>query len=150
MQAQGGMAAADVVLRMDAARGSADWEALRSFFHPRGRFLTLAGGPAPLGPDETLEAIREAAHGGVFAAVLTSAEEVDDGVVLSSGRVRYQRGRRVIERESAWVLVLEDGLIFRALVVDTPALALEAYRRLGRLLGHPDGDAADGGTPAQQ
>lgn len=111
--------AAEIVLLLHRLFRTKDFDAVRAAYHPDGRFVTVAGGPEPLGREETVDAFERAERDLVYRA---SAEpepiEIDAIAAMAAGSVRYRTpegGHAQAGR--VWVFTACDGLLFRTVPV---------------------------------
>ena len=129
--------AADIVRVLQRLFRLKDFEAVRDAYHPEGRFVTLAGGPEALGPDETVEAFRRADRDIVYHAQADPDPiEIDDVAAMAQGAIRYRTaegGHALVNR--VWVFTQRDGLLYRTVPVADEETGCLLYRAKGIGLG---------------
>jgi hypothetical protein len=119
---------------MDAFNRQA-WTTIRTLYHDDARIISVAGGPQPLGPDETIAAMRRASSGIVFSIAFGTPEAIDDHAVIVSGTLerRTPTGNTITRR--VWLLVFRDGLLYRMRACHNRAEARGEYDSHGSNLG---------------
>lgn len=129
--------AAEIVVLLGRLFRLKDFDAVHAAYHPEGRFITLAGGPAPLGRDDTVEAFRRAERDIVYRAQAEPEPiEIDDVAALAQGSIRYRTpggGHALANR--VWVFTQRDGLLYRTVPVADEVTGRELYRAGGIGLG---------------
>lgn len=129
--------AAEIVLLLGRLFRIKDFDAVHAAYHPEGRFVTLAGGPEPLGRDETVEAFRRADRDIVYRAQAEPEPvEIDEVAALARGAVRYRTpggGHAMAPR--VWVFTQRDGLLYRTVPVTAEEAGRALYRDNGIGLG---------------
>jgi hypothetical protein len=112
------------------------WDQLRRLYHPEGRFITAAGGPDPLGPDETIAALRESARDAIFAADVSPVTvSLDRHAAYTTGMVRFRVEDGHAMSSRVWLYTARDGLVYRAIPVGGASEARSRYRDGGLALG---------------
>lgn len=129
--------AADIVVLLQRLFRVKDFEAVRHAYHPEGRFVTLAGGPEPLGRDDTVEAFRRADRDIVYHAHADPDPiEIDEVAAMAQGAIRYRTpegGHALVNR--VWVFTQVDGLLYRTVPVTEEESGRMLYRAEGIGLG---------------
>jgi ketosteroid isomerase-like protein len=120
-----------------AAFNAHAWTRLRALYRDDALLLTVAGGPAPLGPDETVAAMQQAANDIVHSITFGTPEPIDEHAVVVAGTVRSrtwdQRGSTLTRR--VWLVTFREGRLYRMRVYGTRDDALRGYREHGVALG---------------
>jgi ketosteroid isomerase-like protein len=128
----------DLVRELTAALERQDWDGLRRLYHPDARLVTVAGGPEPKGPDETLEIIRAAASHPLYRAQVWegSCRVLDSSACLLQGSLRHGTPEGGFgERTTVWLYTLRDGLLYRSRYFSQESDAIAAYQESGLSLG---------------
>ena len=129
--------AADIVRLLTRLFRLKDFDAVHAAYHPEGRFVTLAGGPEPLGRDATVDAFRRADRDIVYRAQADPEPvEIDDVAAMARGAIRYRTpggGHAMAPR--VWVFTQIDGLLYRTVPVPGEEEGRALYRADGIGLG---------------
>ena len=124
-----------VVARFNLAIRSLDWVAMRACCTDDSIIDSLTAG-APLGPDETVAAVKAAYQDGVYSVSVWTHETLDPNTVLSSGRVRYRPGPgRMSDAGHYWLTTGKNGLMWRVKVFSRREAALAHLAAHGPTLG---------------
>ncbi len=124
-----------VVARFNLAIRSLDWVAMRACCTDDSIIDSLTAG-APLGPDETVAAVRAAYQDGVYSVSVWTHETLDPNAVLSRGRVQYRPGPgRMSDATHFWLTTGRDGLMWRVKVFSRRDAALAHLAAHGPTLG---------------
>lgn len=129
--------AADIVLHLHRLFRVKDFDAVRAAYHPEGRFVTVAGGPEPLGPAATVDAFERADRDLIYRA---SAEpqpiEIDPVAAMAAGSIRYRTpGGGHAQAGRVWVFTALDGLLYRTVPVSDEDEGRALYAAEGIGLG---------------
>lgn len=111
---------------------------IRDLYHPQGRFVTMAGGPEPLGPEETFAAVERAMRDFVYRAwVESDPVAIDSCAAYLVGAIRHRTpdGSGHVAAGRVWLYTVKDGLLYRAVPLADVAAAQELYAREGIELG---------------
>jgi hypothetical protein len=125
--------AADIVLLLHRHFRTYNFDRIRALYHPDGRFITLAGGPAPLGREETIAAFERARRDVIYSAQAEEEPiEIDPVAALAVGSIRYRTpggGHALVSR--VWVFTAKDGLLYRTVPVADEAAGRALYETSG-------------------
>jgi uncharacterized protein DUF4440 len=115
-----------------------DWEAMRALYHPRSRNALVASGGRPLGRDETIELLRTGMEEALYAVTPVERQAVGDHGAVVRSRIRYRNPDGFwADEERIWLLVEQDGLIYRTVPYPTIDAAEQAYAEAAPELGLP-------------
>jgi hypothetical protein len=115
------------------------WDRLRSLYHDDGLLVTVAGGDGPLGPDDTLAAMRRASQDVVHSIVVDAPAAIDAHAAVVSGSVRSRHaGGGFAVARRGWVVTFAEGKLYRLRVARNVAAARRLYERHGISLGLQD------------
>lgn len=124
-----------VVGRFNLAIRQQDWAAMRTCCADDAIIDSVTAN-APLGADETVAAVRAAYRAGVYRVQEWKNEDLDHGVVLSSGRVQYRpEPGRMSDSLFYWITVGKNGLMWRVKAFPARGDALAHLERHGPSLG---------------
>ena len=100
------------------------WERLRRLYHDQALLVTVAGGDAPLGPDETIATMRQASMDFVRSVVFDEPSAIDAHAAVVSGTVgsRLKRGGFSLGRRG-WAVTFKDKKVYRLHVAESVAAA---------------------------
>jgi hypothetical protein len=106
------------------------WDRLEDLIHPDARLETGFSVPgAKFGRGEVLDAGWAASSTGAFRPEYQLAESLDDRTALVAVRIRLQVGDDLFsERDAAYLMTFEEGLLRETLVFDSVDAALAAHR----------------------
>jgi hypothetical protein len=127
----------EAVMAFERAFTRRNWPELRRLCHDEARLESLASGRV-LGPDETIEAMRSAALGGLYVMSRWRTEPLDPEAVLIFAHMRHQHpgsGFRITDSNYVWVMTCRDGLVWRVKVCSDRDTALRLFAEHGRSLG---------------
>jgi hypothetical protein len=124
-----------VVARFNLALRRQEWAAMRACCHDEAVIDSVTAGK-PLGPDETVAAVRSAYRAGIYSVDDWTNEDVAEGVVLSTGGVQHRPGPGLMtDMVHYWITTGRDGLMWRVKAFDHRATALAHFEQFGMTLG---------------
>ncbi len=124
-----------VVRRFNLAIREQDWVAMRACCTDDAIIDSVTAN-APLGPDETVAAVRSAYRAGVYHVKEWLNQDLADGAVLSSGRVQYRpEPGHMSDSMFYWITSGKDGLMWRVKAFSDRDDALAHLEEHGPTLG---------------
>jgi hypothetical protein len=116
-----------------------DWDGMRALYHPRARNALVASGGRPLDREETIELLRSGAEEALYALTPVERKAVGAHGAVVRSRIRYRNVDGFWADEiRVWLLVEQDGLIYRTAPYPTMDEAERAYEETAPDLGLPE------------
>ncbi len=120
------------LLRFEVAHGERNLVVMRACFHDEAVIESVASGGLPLGPDETVEAIRVALTDHVYSVGNWAYEQLRPDVILSITGARHLRPGSGMTDATVYRLISgRDGLMWRARLFGDREQALAYLERHG-------------------
>ena len=126
----------ETLLRFEAAHRRRAFDEMRACFAPDALIESVASDAQPLGPDETIEAIKRALVDGVYSIRAWRYEEISLELVISLTAARHRLPGKAMRDERVYRLISSrNGLMWRAKLFASRDAALAHFERHGTGLG---------------
>jgi hypothetical protein len=129
----------ETMRRFEQAHQRRSVDGMRQCFHDDALIESVASDGSALGPDETVEALRDAMTDGMYLIAGWEYEPLAPELVLSSTTTRHRTTEGGHSHETVWRLTEgRDGLMWRVWLFYSRADALAALRHLRDVSTEPE------------